>query len=83
MDTWVKNRVDGWLLLCVEEGQGLEKTRWGGGWAGESLFHTGQPAQHELGWGCLRKAPGEAWGSTAAACFHLRGRHRGASLRSV
>lgn len=49
MDTWVKNRVDGWLLLCVEEGQGLEKTRWDGGWAGESLFHPGQPAQHELG----------------------------------
>lgn len=36
MVRWVKNWGDGWPLPRVEEGQGLEKARWEGGWAGES-----------------------------------------------
>ena len=49
MDRWVMNWLGRWLLPFVEDGQGLEEARWEGGWAGENLLHTGQPAS--VNWG--------------------------------
>lgn len=42
MDRWVTNWLGRWLLLSVEEGQGLEEARWEGGWAGENFTQASQ-----------------------------------------